>query len=124
MYVKVVYHKYSNRLWRTTKANNMQIKYFGVNQRVKVESKYYEGPLKRRELENIIEYKAATRRITADGREIDYLVKTIKDRFKSIGEVEVYPRLNMIDYEIIVRGKKKYLKQVFKDMIWKQYLYK
>lgn len=124
MYVKVVYHKHSNRLWRTTKANNMQIKYFGVNQRVKVENKYYEGPLKRRELENIIEYKATTKRITADGRELDYLIKTIKDRFKSIGEVEVYPRLNMFDYEIMVIGKKKYLRQVFKDILWKQYLYK
>ena len=101
----------------------MQIKYFGVDQRVKVESKYYEGPLKRRELESIIEYKAVTKRVTTfDGREIDYLVKTIKDRFKSIGEVEVYPRLNMFDYEIIVRGKKKYLKQVFKDILWKQYI--
>ena len=95
----------------------MQIKYFGVNQRVKVENKSYEGPLKRRELENIIEYKATTKRVTADGRELDYLIKTIKDRFKSIGEVEVYPRLNMFDYEIMVIGKKKYLKQVFKDML-------
>ena len=95
----------------------MQIKYFGVNQRVKVESKSYEGPLKRRELENIIEYKATTKRVTADGREIDYLVKTIKDKFKSIGEVEVYPRLNTFDYEIMVIGKKKYLKQVFKDIL-------
>ena len=95
----------------------MQIKYFGVNQRVKVENKYYEGPLKRRELENIIEYKAVTKRVTADGRELDYLVKTIKDRFKSIGEVEVYPRLNTFDYEIMVRGKKKHLKQVFKDIL-------
>ena len=84
----------------------MQIKYFGVNQRVKVENKYYEGPLKRRELENIIEYKAVTKRITTDDRELDYLVKTIKDRFKSIGEVEVYQRLTTFDYEIIVRGKK------------------
>ena len=100
----------------------MQIKYFGVNQRVKVESKYYEGPLKRRELENIIEYKAVTKRITDDSREIDFLVTTIKDRFKSIDEVEVYPRLNMFDYEIMVIGKKKYLKQVFKDISWKQYL--
>ena len=122
MYVKVVYQTHSNRLWRTTKANNMQIKYFGVNQRVKVESKSYEGPLKRRELENIIEYKATTKRISDDSREIDYLVKIIKDRFKSIGEVEVYQRLNMFDYEIIVRGKKKYLKQVFKDILWEQYL--
>ena len=95
----------------------MQIKYFGVNQRVKVENKYYEGPLKRRELENIIEYKATTRRGTADGRELDYLIKTIKDRFKSIGEVEIYPRLNMFDYEIMVIGKKKYLRQVFKDIL-------
>ena len=95
----------------------MQIKYFGVNQRVKVESKYYEGPLKKRELESIIEYKAVTKRITDDSRELYYLIKTIKDRFKSIGEVEVYPRLNMFDYEIMVRGKKKYLKQVFKDIL-------
>ena len=95
----------------------MQMKYFGVNQRVKVESNRCEGPLKRRELENIIEYKATTKRVTADGREIDYLVKTIKDRFKSIGEVEVYPRLNMFEYEIIAIGKKKYLKQVFKDIL-------
>ena len=95
----------------------MQIKYFCVNQRVKVESKRYEGPLKRRELESIIEYKSATKRITADGREIDYLVKTIKDMFKSIGEVEVYPRLNVFEYEIIVRGKKIYLMEVFKDIL-------
>ena len=67
----------------------MQIKYFGVNQRVKVESKYYEGPLKRRELENIIEYKAVTKRISEDSREIMYVTKTLEDRFKSIGEVEV-----------------------------------
>ena len=95
----------------------MQIKYFGVNQRVKVESKYYEGPLKRRELENIIEYKAVTKRFSEDNREIDYVIKIIKDKFKSIGEVEVYQRLNMFDYEIMVRGKKKYLKQVFKDIL-------
>lgn len=95
----------------------MQIKYFGVNQRVKVENKYYEGPLKKRELENIIEYKATTKRVTADDRELDYLIKTLRDRFKSIGEVEVYPRLNMFDYEIMVIGKKKYLKQVFKDIL-------
>ena len=95
----------------------MQIKYFGVNQRVKVESKSYEGPLKRRELENIIEYKAVTKRISEDSREIDYVIKIINDKFKSIGEVEVYPRLNTFDYEIMVRGKKKYLKQVFKDIL-------
>ena len=95
----------------------MQIKYFGVNQRVKVESKCYEGPLKRRELESVIEYKAVTKRITDDSREIMYVTKTLKDRFKSIGEVEVYPRLNMFDYEIVVIGKKKYLKQVFKDIL-------
>ena len=95
----------------------MQIKYFGVNQRVKVESKRYEGPLKRRELESVVEYKATTKRVTTDGRELDYLIKTIKDRFKSIGEVEVYPRLNMFEYEIMVIGKKKYLKQVFKDIL-------
>ena len=95
----------------------MQIKYFGVNQRVKVESKRYEGPLKRRELENIIEYKAVTKRITDDSREIMYVTKALEDRFKSIGEVEVYQRLNMFDYEIMVRGKKKYLKQVFKDIL-------
>ena len=95
----------------------MQIKYFGVNQRVKVESKSYEGPLKRRELENIIEYKATTKRSTTDGRELDYLIKTLEDRFKSIGEVEVYQRLNMFDYEIMVIGKKKYLREVFKDIL-------
>lgn len=95
----------------------MQIKYFGVNQRVKVENKYYEGPSKKRDLEKIIEYKAASRRITADGREIDYLVKTLKDRFNSIGEVEVYPKLNMYDYEIMVIGKKKHLREVFKDIL-------
>ena len=95
----------------------MQIKYFGVNQRVKVENKSYEGPLKRRELENIIEYKATTKRITTDGREIDYVIKVIKDKFKSIGEVEVYQRLNMFEYEIMVVGKKKYLRQVFKDIL-------
>ena len=95
----------------------MQIKYFGVNQRVKVESKSYEGPLKRRELESIIEYKVVTKRFSGDSREIDYFIKTIKDRFKSIGEVEVYPRLNTSDYEIMVIGKKKYLKQVFKDIL-------
>ena len=95
----------------------MQIKYFGVNKRVKVESKSYEGPLKRRELENIIEYKATTKKITTDGREIDYLVKTLKDKFRCIGEVEVYPKLNMYDYELMVIGKKKYLKQVFKDIL-------
>ena len=95
----------------------MQIKYFGVNQRVKVESKSYEGPLKRRELESIIEYKATTKRLTTDGRELDYLIKTIKDRFKSIGEVVVYPRLNTFEYEIVVRGKKKYLREVFKDIL-------
>ena len=95
----------------------MQIKYFGVNQRVKVESKYYEGPLKRRELENIIEYKAVTKRITDDSREIMYVTKTLEDRFKSIGEVEVYQRLNTFDYEIMVIGKKKYLRQVFKDIL-------
>ena len=95
----------------------MQIKYFGVNQRVKVESKYYEGPLKRRDLESIIEYKAVTKRISEDSREIDYVIKVIKDKFNSIGEVEVYQRLNMFDYEIMVIGKKKYLRQVFKDIL-------
>ncbi len=95
----------------------MQIKYFGVNQRVKVESKYYEGPLKRRELESIVDYKAVTKRISEDSRELDYLIKIIKDKFKSIGEVEVYPKLNMYDYEIMVIGKKKYLRQIFKDIL-------
>ena len=95
----------------------MQIKYFGVNQRVKVENKYYEGPSKKRDLEKVIEYKAASRRITADGREIDYLVKTLKDKFRCIGEVEVYPKLNMYDYELMVIGKKKYLGEVFKDIL-------
>ena len=95
----------------------MQIKYFGVNKRVKVESKYYEGPLKRRELERVIKYKAVTKRFSEDSREIDYLIKTLKDKFKSIGEVEVYQRLSMFDYEIMVIGKKKYLRQVFKDIL-------
>ena len=95
----------------------MQIKYFGVNQRVKVESKYYEGPLKRRELESIIEYKAVTKRFSEDSREIDYVIKTLKDKFRCIGEVEVYPKLNMYDYEIMVRGKKKHLREVFKDIL-------
>ena len=95
----------------------MQIKYFGVNQRVKVENKSYEGPLKRCDLEKVIKYKAVTKRITDDSREIMYVTKTLEDRFKSIGEVEVYQRLNMFDYEIIVKGKKKYLRQVFKDIL-------
>ena len=92
------------------------MKYFGVNKRVKVESKDYVGPTKKRDLERVIVYKADTRRITADGREIDYLIKIIKDRFKSIGEVEVYSKLGMFEYDIMVIGKKKHLKQVFKDI--------
>ena len=115
--VKVVYQTRSSRLLRITKANSMQIKYFGVNKRVAVDRKEYVGPSKKRELESIIEYKTTTKRVIADGRELDYLIKTIKDRFKSIGEVEVYPRLNMFDYEIMVIGKKKYLRQVFKDIL-------
>lgn len=95
----------------------MQIRYFGVNKRITVERKDYVGPSKKRELEKVIEYKAATKRITIDGRELDYLIKTIQDRFKSIGEVEVYPKLNYFDYEITVKGKKKYLKQVFEDIL-------
>ena len=95
----------------------MQIKYFGVNKRVAVDRKEYVGPTKKRDLEKVVEYVAASRRISADGREIDYLVKTFNDKFRCIGEVEVYPRLNMFDYEIMVIGKKKYLKQVFKDIL-------
>lgn len=94
----------------------MQIKYFGVNKRVKVESKDYVGPTKKRDLEKVIKYKLTPKRLTGDHREIDYDIKIIKARFKNNPEVEVYSRLNYFDYEIIVIGKKKYLKEVFEDI--------
>lgn len=92
------------------------MKYFGVNKRVKVESKDYVGPTKKRDLEKVIEYKLTSKRLTGDHREIDYDIKIIKARFKNNPEVEVYSRLNYFDYEIIVIGKKKYLKEVFEDI--------
>lgn len=95
----------------------MQIKYFGVNQRVAVDRKDYVGPTKKRDLEKVVEYIAATKRLTGDYREIDYAIKTIEDRFKSIGEVEVYSVLGMFGYVIMVKGKKKYLREVFKDIL-------
>lgn len=94
----------------------MQIRYFGVNKRIKVESKYYEGPTKKRDLEKVIEYKLISKRLTGDHREIDYEIKIIKTRFKNNPEIEVCSRLNYFDYEIIVIGKKKYLKEVFEDI--------
>lgn len=93
------------------------MKYFGVNKRVKVESKYYEGPTKKRELERVIEYKLASKRLTGDPREIDYAIKIVRERFKNNPEVEVYSKLNHFDYEIIVVGKKKYIKEVFGDIL-------
>ena len=88
------------------------MKYFGVNKRVKVDSKYYEGPTKKRELERVIEYKFASKRLTGDSREIDYAIKIVRERFKNNPDIEVYSKLNYLDYEIIVKGKKKYLKEV------------
>ena len=88
------------------------MKYFGVNKRVKVDSKYYEGPTKKRELERVIEYKFASKRLTKDSREIDYAIKIVRERFKNNPDIEVYSKLNYLDYEIIVKGKKKYLKEV------------
>ena len=89
------------------------MKYFGVNKRVKVDSKYYEGPTKKRELERVIEYKFASKRLTGDSREIDYAIKIVGEMFKNNPEVEVYSKLNHLGgYEIIVKGKKKYLKEV------------
>lgn len=93
------------------------MKYFGVNKRVKVESKYYEGPTKKRELERVIDYKLASKRLTGDPREIDYAIKIVRERFKNNPEVEVYSKLNHFDYEIIAVGKKKYLKEVFGDTV-------
>lgn len=93
------------------------MKYFGVNKRVKVESKYYEGPTKKRELERVIEYKFASKRLTGDPREIDYVIKIVRERFKNNPEVEVYSKLNHFDYEIIVVGKKKYIKELFGDIL-------
>lgn len=95
----------------------MQIKYFGVNKRVKVDSKYYEGPTKKRELERVIEYKFASKRLTGDPREIDYTIKIVREMFKNNPEVEVYSKLNHFDYEIIVVGKKKYIKEAFGDIL-------
>lgn len=89
------------------------MKYFGVNKRVKVESKYYDGPTKKRDLEKVIEYKLFSKRLTGDPREIDYARKIVRDRFKNNPEVEVYSKLNYFDYEIIAVGKKKYIKEVF-----------
>ena len=100
------------------------MKYFGVNKRVKVESKYYEGPTKKRDLEKVIEYKLASKRLTGDPREIDYAIKIVRERFKNNPEVEVYSKLNHFDYEIIVVGKKKYIKEVFGDILWTQYQFK
>ena len=92
------------------------MKYFGVNKRVIVERKDYVGPTKKRDLEKVIEYKLASKRLTGDPREIDYAIKIVKERLKNNPEVEVYSKLNHFDYEIIVRGKKKYLKEVFEDI--------
>lgn len=93
------------------------MKYFGVNKRIKVESKNYVGPTKKRDLEKVIEYKLASKRLTGDPREIDHAIKIVIERFKNNPEVEVYSKLNHFDYEIIVRGKKKYLKEVFGDIL-------
>lgn len=93
------------------------MKYFGVNKRVTVERKDYVGPIKKRELEKVIEYKLASKRLTGDPREIDYAIKIVRERFKNNPEIEVYSRLNYFDYEIIVVGKKNYLKEVFEDIL-------
>ena len=93
------------------------MKYFGVNKRVKVDSKYYEGPTKKREFERVIEYKFASKRLTGDPREIDYAIKIVREMFKSNPEVEVYSKLNHFDYEIIVKGKKKHIKEVFENYL-------
>ena len=93
------------------------MKYFGVNQRVVVKRKDYVGPTKKRDLEKVIEYKFASKRLTGDPRRIYYAIKIVRERLKNNPEVEVYSRLNYFDYEIIVRGKKKYLKEVFGDMV-------
>lgn len=93
------------------------MKYFGVNKRVKVDSKYYEGPTKKRDLEKVIKYKLASKRLTGDPREIDYAIKIVREMFKNNPEVEVYSKLNHFDYEIIVVGKKKHIKEVFGDIL-------
>lgn len=93
------------------------MRYFGVNKRVIVERKDYVGPTKKRELEKVIEYKLASKRLTGDPREIDYAIKIVREMFKNNPEVEVHSKLNYFDYEIIVVGKKKYLKEVFGDMV-------
>ena len=92
------------------------MKYFGVNKRVAVERKDYVGPTKKRDLEKVIEYKLASKRLTGDHREIDYAIKIVRDRFKNNPEVNVHSRLNYFYYEIIITGKKKYLKEVFEDI--------
>ena len=93
------------------------MKYFGVNKRVIVERKDYVGPTKKRDLEKVIEYKFASKRLTGDPREIDYAIKIVREMFKNNPEVEVYSRLNYFDYEIIVVGKKKHIKEVFGDVL-------
>ena len=93
------------------------MKYFGVNKRVVVERKDYIGPTKKRDLEKVIEYKLASKRLTGDPREIDYAIKIVRDRFKNNPEVEVYSKLNHFDYEIIAVGKKKHIKEVFGDIL-------
>ena len=100
------------------------MKYFGVNKRVIVERKDYVGPTKKRDLEKVVEYKLASKRLTGDHREIDYAIKIVRERLKNNPEVEVYSRLNYFDYEIIVVGKKKYLKEVLGGILWTQYPYK
>ena len=89
------------------------MKYFGVNKRVIVERKDYVGPTKKRELEKVVEYKFASKRLTGDPREIDYAIKIVREMFKNNPEVEVYSKLNHFDYEIIAVGKKKHIKEAF-----------
>ena len=93
------------------------MKYFGVNKRVTGERKEYVGPSKKKDLEKVVEYVVASKRLTGDHREIDHAIKIVRDRFKSNHEIEVYSKLNYFDYEIIVVGKKKYLKEVFVDIL-------
>ena len=93
------------------------MKYFGVNQRVTVERKDYVGPTKKRDLEKVIKYKLPSKRLTGDHREIDYAIKILREKFKNNPEVEVYSKLDYFDYEIIVVGKKKYIKEVFGDIL-------
>ena len=100
------------------------MKYFGVNKRVTVERKDYVGPIKKRDLEKVVEYKFNSKRLTEDSREIEYAIKIVRERFKNNPDIEVYSKLNYFDYEIIVKGKKKYLKEVLGDILWTQYPYK